>query len=88
VRSFKAIRREREDLSGSVMSGTNDADQRSYLMSKFGPNDFPIRRRAIGMLSEGAGRPRMLRHLDLIIAAIAYVALLGTALWIVLGGPS
>jgi hypothetical protein len=30
----------------------------------------------------------MLRHLDRIIAAIAYVALLGTALWIVLGGRS
>jgi hypothetical protein len=30
----------------------------------------------------------MLRHLDLIIAAIAYVALLGAALWIALGGPS
>jgi hypothetical protein len=29
----------------------------------------------------------MLRYLDLIIAALAYVALLCTALWIVLGGP-
>jgi hypothetical protein len=30
----------------------------------------------------------MPRYLDLIIAAIAYIALLGTALWIVPGGPS
>jgi hypothetical protein len=37
-----AIRREREDLSGKVMSGREDADQPTYMVSRFVPNDFPV----------------------------------------------